>query len=189
MIPAPDHVRSTVALRTDTGVSGDLIESRFEAIQYHSDPLLETTSIPGGATARLEGTALTEWVSVLVLGGGYHHVAAYGIVLLLVVAVALFLRNRLIERANEPYSREPPESEDVLTDRELIHTLVRENGGRMKQAEIVDSVEWSKAKVSRLLADLEEEGEITKLRLGRENLICLAGNEPAASQSDRQQPE
>jgi len=56
----------------------------------------------------------------------------------------------------------------------------------MKQSNIVDSVDWSKAKVSRLLADLEEDGQITKLRLGRENLVCLPGHEPTASKSPEQ---
>lgn len=76
----------------------------------------------------------------------------------------------------------------VLTDRERIEQLLDENGGRMKQADIVNSVEWSKAKVSRLLADLESDEEITKLRLGRENLICRPGSEPAASRSGTNPP-
>ncbi len=73
-----------------------------------------------------------------------------------------------------------------MTDRERVQQLVSENGGRMKQSKIVDSVDWSKAKVSRLLAELEEDGRITKLRLGRENLVCLPDHEPTASKSPEQ---
>ncbi len=109
------------------------------------------------------------------------HVAALaGIVALAVLGGILVLRNRLdgYDAGREDLAAT---EEDVLTDRERIHYLVDENGGRMKQSEIVDAVDWSKAKVSRLLTDLEDDGEITKLRLGRENLICLEGTEPTAS--------
>jgi uncharacterized membrane protein len=72
--------------------------------------------------------------------------------------------------------RDEPAS--VLSDRDRIVLLVDRNGGRMRQQEIVAQVEWSKAKVSRLLSDLEEEGVLRKLRLGRENLICLESHGP-----------
>ncbi len=104
-----------------------------------------------------------------------HVVAFGGIVALAVLGGTLIARNRLAGGgAAAP-------REEVVTDRERVHRLLVDHGGRMRQSEIVDSVEWSKAKVSRLLADLEADGEITKLRLGRENLICLSGHEPRAS--------
>jgi len=34
-----------------------------------------------------------------------------------------------------------------------------------------------------LLSDMEDEGQISKLRLGRENIISLAGQEPEAAGS------
>lgn len=110
-------------------------------------------------------------------------VAVAGIAIIAVLGGILAIRNRLSidPRGESPSAAD--ESQDLLTDRERIRQLVVDNGGRMKQAEIVDRVEWSKAKVSRLLADLEDDDEITKLRLGRENLICLQGHEPPASKS------
>ncbi|WP_425606565.1 helix-turn-helix transcriptional regulator [Halomontanus rarus] len=112
-----------------------------------------------------------------------HLAALIGIIALAVLGGTLVVRNRLESRTGIERDRQPTGNEDFMTDRERVRELVTENGGRMKQADIVDSVEWSKAKVSRLLADLESEDEITKLRLGRENLICLRGQEPPASQS------
>ncbi|WP_290818036.1 helix-turn-helix domain-containing protein [Halovivax sp.] len=113
-------------------------------------------------------------------------VAGIGIGLLAVIGAILIAQNRLDRRRERgPVDRDEPESE-IVTDRERVHALIEENGGRMRQTEIVESVEWSKAKVSRLLADLESDDEITKLRLGRENLICLPGNEPPASRSSEQ---
>lgn len=66
----------------------------------------------------------------------------------------------------------------VLSDRETLVTLIEQNGGRMKQVQIVGRVRWSKAKVSRLLRELEGEGRVRRIRFGRENLVYLAEHEP-----------
>lgn len=132
----------------------------------------------------LAGESPSDPVVAVQGGGDSTHIAALlGIAILVILGCALVVRNRLETGSTpeRPRSRSP--ADEFLTDREKIRQLVEANGGRMKQAEIVDSVEWSKAKVSRLLTDLESDDEITKLRLGRENLICLAGYEPPVSQS------
>ena len=71
----------------------------------------------------------------------------------------------------------------MLSDSDRVLQLLEENGGRMKQVDIVDTTEWSKSKVSMLLSDMEDEGAISKLRVGRENIISLAGEEPDAAGS------
>ncbi|WP_049971090.1 helix-turn-helix transcriptional regulator [Haladaptatus cibarius] len=73
--------------------------------------------------------------------------------------------------------------EELLTDEARVKKLLRENGGRMKQVNIVDETGWSKSKVSMLLSEMEDEGEISKLRVGRENIISLDGHEPDAAGS------
>jgi hypothetical protein len=73
--------------------------------------------------------------------------------------------------------------EELLSDEDRVCKLLEENGGRMKQVDIVDETEWSKSKVSMLLSEMEEEGEISKLRVGRENIISLSGHEPDAAGS------
>ncbi len=70
--------------------------------------------------------------------------------------------------------------EELLSDEDRVLTLLEENGGRMKQVNIVEETDWSKSKVSMLLSDMEEEGDISKLRVGRENIISIAGEEPDA---------
>jgi len=70
-----------------------------------------------------------------------------------------------------------------LTDKEVIVDILEDNDGRMKQARIVDATGWSKSKVSMLLSEMEDDGDITKLRVGRENIISLSGNEPDAAGS------
>ena len=77
----------------------------------------------------------------------------------------------------------PIPDEELLSDNDRVIKLLEENGGRMKQVNIVEVTDWSKSKVSMLLSDMEDEGEISKLRVGRENIISLAGQEPDAAGS------
>ena len=71
----------------------------------------------------------------------------------------------------------------ILTPEERIVEMLEENGGRMKQAEVVRNVEWSESTVSRKLQRLESTGEVTRYQLGREKLVYLPGEEPAALDS------
>jgi len=78
---------------------------------------------------------------------------------------------------------EPLSDEELMTDEDRVVTLIQENGGRMKQVNIVEETGWSKSKVSMLLSDMEDDGTISKLRVGRENIISLEGFEPEATKS------
>jgi len=71
----------------------------------------------------------------------------------------------------------------LLSDDDRVRQLLEDNGGRMKQTAIVEATEWSKSKVSMLLSEMEDDGEITKLRVGRENIVSLPGSEPDAARS------
>ena len=73
--------------------------------------------------------------------------------------------------------------EELLSDEDRVMGMLDDHGGRMKQVEIVDGTGWSKSKVSMLLSDMEEAGEISKLRVGRENIISKKGMEPEAARS------
>jgi len=83
----------------------------------------------------------------------------------------------------DPSPEPEPEAEEFLDDSDRVVRLLEDNGGRMKQVDIVENTEWSKSKVSMLLSDMEDDGEISKLRVGRENIISLAGQEPDAAGS------
>ncbi|PSQ44016.1 hypothetical protein BRD14_02060 [Halobacteriales archaeon SW_5_68_122] len=72
---------------------------------------------------------------------------------------------------------------ELLSDEERVVSLLEDNGGRMKQVNIVEETDWSKSKVSMLLSDMEEDEEISKLRVGRENIVSLTGHEPDAAGS------
>ncbi|WP_424019327.1 helix-turn-helix transcriptional regulator [Halorientalis pallida] len=87
------------------------------------------------------------------------------------------------QAAGEPDEESPIPDEELLTDEDRVLSLLEDNGGRMKQANIVDETGWSKSKVSMLLSDMEDEEHISKLRVGRENIISLKGHEPDAAGS------
>lgn len=67
---------------------------------------------------------------------------------------------------------------ELLSDEERVLRLLKQNNGRMKQGSIVSETGWSNAKVSQLLSQMDEDGEIEKLRIGRENLITLPDVDP-----------
>jgi hypothetical protein len=73
--------------------------------------------------------------------------------------------------------------EELLSDKDRVTALLEANGGRMQQGTIVEETGWSKSKVSTLLSEMAEEGRVSKLRVGRENIVSLAGHEPDAAQS------
>jgi Uncharacterized membrane-associated protein/domain len=78
--------------------------------------------------------------------------------------------------ADESEDEDEAESEpdpELLADDERVERLLEQNDGRMKQAAIVEETGWSDAKVSQLLSSMADEGQVEKLRLGRENLISL----------------
>lgn len=73
----------------------------------------------------------------------------------------------------------------LLSDEERVEHILEEEGGRMRQADIVKKTGWSDAKVSQLLSAMADEERINKLRIGRENLISLPDEEkpPAGEES------
>ncbi|MFH5802265.1 helix-turn-helix transcriptional regulator [Haladaptatus sp. CMAA 1911] len=73
--------------------------------------------------------------------------------------------------------------EEMLTDEERIRSLLIKYGGRMKQADITSETSWSKSTVSRKLSKMEENEEITRVQIGRGNLVFLNGSEPEASKT------
>lgn len=120
-----------------------------------------------------------------------------GVLVVGAVAVAWYLRNQSTaesrptpddrageEAADTAAPAQPAVSdEELLTDEDRVLRMLDANGGRMKQVNIVNETGWSKSKVSMLLSDMEEEDLISKLRVGRENVISLKGHEPEAAGS------
>lgn len=84
------------------------------------------------------------------------------------------------ESASDVFERADTE---FVPDERLVTMMLKAESGRMHQSDIVAATDWSKAKVSRLLSSMADADDIVKIRLGRENLICLERAKPAAASS------
>lgn len=101
---------------------------------------------------------------------------------LLGASIAIRRRTRSPPEPAATTEPRPPATEpSVLTDEERVVDLLESSGGRMRQSRIVERTDWSKSKVSMLLSEMEEEGAVHKLRVGRENVISLPGFEPVVA--------
>ena len=86
-------------------------------------------------------------------------------------------------KANEGGDGRETFEDPTMTDEERVLELLDRQGGREKQVRLVEKTDWSKAKVSRVLSRMEEDGDITRIKIGRENLVCLEDNVPKGVQS------
>lgn len=82
------------------------------------------------------------------------------------------------------------EPAELLSDGERVVRLLENEGGRMRQSAVADRLEWSASKTSRTVSSLAEDGEVEKLRIGRENVVSLAdatdSGEPGAGRESGQ---
>lgn len=62
-----------------------------------------------------------------------------------------------------------------MTPAEFVHLFLKSKGGRVKQRTLTACLPWSRATVSRLLDDLEREGSVERVEVGRENVVCTDG--------------
>jgi LPXTG-motif cell wall-anchored protein len=93
------------------------------------------------------------------------------------------------DAAGPPVERaEPEQYDEPLTREDEVIAILEAAGGRLEQSAIVSETGWSKATVSRVLSSMAEEGRITKISLGRRNLITLPGNEPDGARSPFEHP-
>lgn len=83
-----------------------------------------------------------------------------------------------IPEAADGQSPVPPDA--FVSKDERVRRLLDDNGGRIRQPEVVEATDWSKATVSRLLSEMESRGEIERFRVGREKVVCLPEQVPDA---------
>ncbi|WP_135821928.1 helix-turn-helix transcriptional regulator [Halostella litorea] len=164
---------------TDSDVDMDGLSDGAEMENYGTDPTDPDTDGDGlrdGLELQL-GTDPTDGATVVKLTAG---ALVFGVGL---IAGWVLYRRRSDEAPGAESEAESDRADDepLITDEQRVLQLLRENDGRMKQAAIVQETEWSKAKVSRLLSDMTENGEIEKLSIGRENIIHLEGQGPEAA--------
>jgi len=182
---------------TNADTDGDGLTDGAEVHTYHTNPTRVDTDgdgIPDGLEVALGTNPNNPLDGYLIIGGGALLIVAAGAVVL--TRMANFERGGLgrlaprsdggtaaasVDGAESPGPADPAESDAAVeaareapaTDQDRVVRLVEDAGGRIKQSRIVEETEWSKAKVSRLLSSMEDNGRITKIRIGRENLICI----------------
>lgn len=102
------------------------------------------------------------WLIMLVIGIG---------AVLLVVSVVLFKLYSNREHQDDTTSN--VNSDGSLPDdpEEKVMEYLRENDGKVKQKDLTEDLDWSKTKVSRVTSSLEDQNKVSKLRIGRENII------------------
>jgi uncharacterized membrane protein len=61
----------------------------------------------------------------------------------------------------------------IVTEEDKVIKRLREYGGTMRQTEITEQCRFSKAKTSQLLAALEQSGNITRYKKGRDKIVTL----------------
>jgi hypothetical protein len=65
----------------------------------------------------------------------------------------------------------PPE--ELLSNEERVIRVIQGNGGRMKQQQVVQELDWTDAKTSQVVGNLRDDGEVEVFRIGRENVLAL----------------
>ena len=82
----------------------------------------------------------------------------------------------------EPQADAEPMPTALSNERQVLK-LLDEHDGRMPQGAIVTATGWSKSKVSRVLSGMEDDDEIRKISIGRENIVVRHGEEPEWARS------
>ncbi len=66
---------------------------------------------------------------------------------------------------------------DLLSNEERVEAYLESVGGRAKQQEIVEALDWTEAKTSQVLSEMAADETIEKFRIGRENVVKIADGE------------
>ncbi|MFB6130640.1 MAG: hypothetical protein ABEJ28_07460 [Salinigranum sp.] len=86
--------------------------------------------------------------------------------------------------AGEP---EIPAMAPPLSDEDRVREIIDEHGGRLRQGVLVEETDWSKSKVSRVLSRMADDDQITKIRVGRENVV-MSSDALSDGSSSREDP-
>ncbi len=168
---------------TDADSDGDGLKDGKE-IEIGTNPQDSDTD-DDGLSDGFEHQFGTNPKSPVVAGGLYLVLLS-----LLIGGAVLFQRNGtdwFTEMLDNKERREPAPKQtqinEVVTDADRVLDLLRENGGRLPQGEIIERTGWSKSKVSRLLSKMEDKQQVSKINIGRKNIVILYGQEPGSTGS------
>ncbi|GFO97347.1 hypothetical protein ig2599ANME_1547 [groundwater metagenome] len=97
------------------------------------------------------------------------------VILIVVASCALIV---LFKKRNKPDTqRDPVTPEDLTTEElkyeEMIERFLTDSGGQASQSDIIIKIGLSKSRVSTILSQMKEKGQIIKIKNGKGNLIRL----------------
>lgn len=98
------------------------------------------------------------------------------LVLIVIAGLGYWMYSNREEEDSDTGDSEPSEEggeggEELVTNEERVLKYLNSKGGRAKQKSIGEEFEWSDARTSQLLSRMEDEGEINRLRMGREKIV------------------
>jgi len=76
----------------------------------------------------------------------------------------------------------PPD--ELLSNEERVLKLITQRGGRMKQQEVAEALDWTDAKTSQVVRKMRDEGDLDGFRLGRENVLTLPEHDVVGDDED-----
>lgn len=83
----------------------------------------------------------------------------------------------IVRKRMAAWDRQDDDTEDppkeLLSNEEKVLRLIEEHDGRMKQQEVVQTLDWSDARTSQVVRELRESGEVESFRIGRENVLRI----------------
>jgi uncharacterized membrane protein len=89
-----------------------------------------------------------------------------------ILSSILFLKIRKKKKENI-LKTTPAETPREMEDTEKILTLIKNAGGQILQSKITEQLKCSKAKTSKILADMENRGIIKRFKRGRDKVVSL----------------
>lgn len=99
--------------------------------------------------------------------------SAAAFLLLLIAGVGLYWFAKRQEKQKGKVSERRPEQDQEAGDLERLTRIIREEGGRITQRDLRKKIPLSEAKISLMVAELEKDGRIEKIKKGRGNIIIL----------------
>lgn len=185
--PAPDERRDNAAVWR--GARTSFVSGEPRVVLRPASAVTTTPTAGGGGSGGSDGDATTPAPD----GGSGSMLPVLGVGLLAVVgAVAWRYRDRFGDSGSPDAGAAggvsdggdgtpaPDARDDLLSNEERVLQFVREQGGRVKQQEIVEAFDWTEARTSQIVRDLRDDGSLEGFRLGRENVLKL----PDAESSD-----
>ncbi len=97
---------------------------------------------------------------------GFDYLYAIIVPVLVIVALASYLKFRRKETENQVHEILPEDLNEIVE-------IIKKEGGRITQKELKRKTGYSDAKISLMIADLEKRGMIEKVKKGRGNIIFL----------------